>query len=144
MRRPPRPPDEPILDRIAVVRTVIVSSLIAGSAFGLFWYADQSGDYTVEQARTIAANTIIVVEVGYLFACRSLRLPIWRLGWFTNPWVWVGATLTLLAQLAFTYLPVMNELFHTQPIPLWWWGAFTAAGGLVFVVVEIKKALTAS
>jgi hypothetical protein len=40
-----------------------------------------------------------MAEVGYLFACRSLRFPMWKLGLFTNKWVWLGSGAMLLAQL---------------------------------------------
>ena len=46
----------------------------------------------------------------------------------------------LTAQLLFTYLPVMNTLFHTSPIGWIWWGYFSAAGGAVMLVVEAFKA----
>jgi magnesium-transporting ATPase (P-type) len=93
-----------------------------------------------EASRTIAVNTIVVVEVGYLFACRSLSLPSWKIGLFTNPGVWLGAVGMLGVQLALTYVPSMNRLFHTEPIDSWWWGIMTAIGFLVFVLAEAKKA----
>ena len=97
--------------------------------------------YSDEASRTIAVNTIVVVEVGYLFACRSLRLPSWRIGYFTNPSAWFGAAAMLGVQLALTYVPLMNRLFHTAPIEPWWWGVMTAIGLLVFVLAEARKAL---
>jgi magnesium-transporting ATPase (P-type) len=88
-------------------------------------------------------NTIVVVEVGYLFACRSLSLPSWKIGLFTNPSVWFGAAAMLGVQLVLTYVPIMNRLFHTAPIDLWWWSVMTAIGLLVFVLAEAKKAWSA-
>lgn len=45
----------------------------------------------------------------------------------------------LAAQLCFTYLPVMNRLFHSAPIALWWWGLMMLLGGAVFLAAEAKK-----
>jgi hypothetical protein len=45
------------------------------------------------------------------------------------------------AQLAFTYLPVMNRLFHSASIDAWWWGVLTAIGSLVFAAAEATKFL---
>ncbi|MBX3125583.1 MAG: HAD-IC family P-type ATPase [Polyangiaceae bacterium] len=139
MNRPPRDVNEPILSRSLGLRTLLVSVLIASAAFGLFEWVERQGSDRLDEARTIAVNTIVVIEVAYLFACRSLRVPLWRLGWFSNPWVWIGSGAMLLAQLLFTYAPFMNRLFHTAPIALHWWLYFTAAGALVFGVVELKK-----
>ena len=144
MERPPRPVDAPLLSRWLLLRIAIVSTFIAAAAFGLFEYSLATAPGAEAQARTVATNTIIVLEVAYLFACRSLSLPIWRLGAFSNPWVWVGATVMLLAQLAWTYVPFMNRLFHSAPLAWWWWAAFTGLGLVVFVLTEgLKLALVA-
>lgn len=142
MHRRPRPARAPILDRALGIRTAVVSLAVGAAAFGCFEWAQLHG-MSDEASRTIAVNTIVVVEVGYLFACRSLSLPSWKIGLFTNPTVWLGASGLLGVQLALTYVPVMNHLFHTAPIDLWWWGVLTAIGFLVFVLAEAKKAWSA-
>ncbi len=139
MQRKPRAVKAPILDRNLGVRTALVSLALGVAAFGFFEWAQALG-LSDEAGRTIAINTIVMVEVGYLFACRSLRLPIWQLGYFTNKGVWLGAAAMLLAQLAMTYVPFMNTLFHTAPIDWWWWGVISGAGVVVFVLAEVKKA----
>jgi magnesium-transporting ATPase (P-type) len=123
------------------MRTLLVSLAIGGATFGLFEWATQLGQ-SEAQARTVAINTIVVMEVGYLFACRSLRLPLWRIGAFTNPWVFTGATLMLVAQLLYTYTPWMNQLFHAEPIAWWWWGVMTSIGFLVFLAADLQKAIS--
>jgi Ca2+-transporting ATPase len=141
MSRPPRPVNAPILDRALIIRTALVSAVMGASAFGLFEYAERAG-LTLGQARTIAVNTIVLVDVGYLFACRSLRLPMWRIGVFSNWWVWGGALAMFLVQWAFTELDVMNRLFHTEPLPLTWWLIPSGVGLAVYVLAELKKVLT--
>lgn len=140
MALPPRPSSAPILDRGLLLRTVLVSVVLGLSAFGFFWWARKQG-LSAEQGRTLAINTIVVVEVGYLFACRSLRLPAWQLGMWTNRGMWLGVLAMLLAQLAFTYLPFMNRLFHTAPVEPVWWLALTAVGFAVYALAEGKKML---
>jgi len=139
MLRRPRPAKASILDRALGIRTAIVSLAVGSAAFGCFEWAQWHG-LSDAASRTIAVNTIVVVEVGYLFACRSLRLPSWKIGLFTNPSIWFGAAGMLGVQLVLTYVPIMNRLFHTAPIDLWWWGVMTAIGLSVFVLAETKKA----
>lgn len=141
MDRSPRPVDSKPLDWRLVARTLVVSVMIAGATFGLFeWSLSERGE-SIEQARTIAVNTIVVIEAAYLFACRSLRHPLWNIGFFSNPWVWLGSGMMLLAQLVFTYAPVMNTLFHTSAIAWDWWLYFTIAGFIVLASVETYKVL---
>ena len=139
MDRAPRPVQAPLLDRALGMRIAYVSVLVAAAAFGLFEWSLHRHPEQVDVARTVAANTVVVVEVGYLHACRSLTLPLWRIGPFSNPWVWVGSVSMLLLQLAWTYLPFMNRLFHTAPLHWSWWLVFTAAALVVFAAVELKK-----
>jgi Ca2+-transporting ATPase len=141
MSRPPRPVNAPILDRALIIRTALVSAVMVAASFGLFEYAQAEG-LTLVQARTIAVNTIVLVDVGYLFACRSLRLPMWRIGFFSNWWVWGGVIAMVFVQLAFTELSLMNRLFHTEPLPLTWWLVPSAVGLVVYVLAELKKVFT--
>ena len=142
MQRSPRAAKASILDRALLVRTGLVSLAVGAAAFGCFAWAQAQG-LPDEESRTVAVNTIVVVEVGYLFACRSLTLPTWKLGLFSNPGAWLGAAGMLAAQLMMTYVPIMNRLFHTAPIELHWWVTMTGIGFSVFVLAELKKALTA-
>ncbi len=143
MHRPPRPAKASILDRALGVRTAIVSIAVGAAAFGCFEWAELHG-LAHEVSRTIAVNTIVVIEVGYLFACRSLTLPSWRIGFFSNPGVWLGAGALLLVQLAMTYLPLLNRLLHTAPIEWWWWCVMSGLGLSIYALAEAKKALTAA
>ena len=89
MKRRPRHPGSTIFDRLLALRTILVSIAVGAAAFGCFEWAQSQG-LSDEASRTVALNTIVVVEVGYLFACRSLRLPVWQIGLFSNPSVWLG------------------------------------------------------
>ena len=111
--------------------------LLAGS-FGLFEWALQHGASKAE-ARTIAVNVFTVGESFYLLNCRSLRLSMFRLGLFSNMWVWGGIATMAMAQLAFTYLPIMNRLFHTAPISLNDWLHIIAVGFIIHIVIAFDK-----
>ena len=140
MRRPPRPPGAPILDRVLVWRIVLVGVLMLLGAFGLFLLELDRGA-SLAQARTVAANVFVMVALVYLFNCRSLTRSVFSVGLASNRWIWLGSGLMLALQLAFTYLPLCNALFHTAPIDARAWlgiAAFALASGLV---VGLEKAL---
>jgi len=60
-------------------------------------------------------------------------------GLFSNPWLLVGIVVTWLAQLAFTYLPLLNRLFHAGPVRAEAWIYIAAIGVFTFGVVELEK-----
>jgi hypothetical protein len=45
----------------------------------------------------------------------------------------------LLLQLGFTYLPLMNRLFHTAPISFSHWGQIAGACLVAMIVVTVDK-----
>ena len=142
MNRPPRAVSTPLLDGALLFRIAFVSVISAALVFGAWEWALVVEKLSIEAARTVAVNAIVVVGVGYLFACRSLMRPIWKVGLFTNPWVWLGSIVMLFAQLAFTYAPFMQRLFHTADLAPIWWLRLSAAGFIVFAIVEAKKLFT--
>ncbi len=138
MQRPPRDPKRPLLTGELVWRILLVGALLLAGAFGLFlWVQAQGG--TLEEARTVAVNVFVMVELFYLFNCRSLDRSMFQLGLFSNPWVTGGVLTTIGLQLLFTYAPAMNLLFHTAPIPLETWMPIIGIGLASYVIVEVEK-----
>ena len=117
MLRSPRAPKAPILDSVLIGRIVLVGVLLLAGAFGLFEYAQLTG-HSLAEARTVAANVFVFGEMFYLFNCRSLTLPSWRVSLRTNHFLLGGVGLMLALRLLYTYLPGMNRLFGTAPISL--------------------------
>ncbi|GAB4342439.1 MAG: cation-transporting P-type ATPase [Desulfobulbaceae bacterium] len=138
MLRPPRDPRQPILTPLITERIIMVGILLLISTFILFELELKQGA-TMEQARTTAVNTFVVIELFYLFNCRSLRKSFFSSGFFSNPWVPAGAGLMLLVQLGFTYLPFMNRLFSSAPISPVSWLHILVAGVITFFIVEGEK-----
>jgi Ca2+-transporting ATPase len=138
MTRKPRDPQAPILSGILIWRIILVSLIILVGAFGLFEYELERGA-SLAEARTVAVNVVIFVELFYLFNTRSLTRSPFQLGFFSNPWAVGGAIMMALIQLLFTYAPFMNRLFSSAPIPLTLWLNVLAFGLGAYFLVEIEK-----
>jgi cation-transporting P-type ATPase F len=139
MQRPPRDPRRSLLTAPVVVRTLLVSTLLVAGAWWVFDYELGTGA-SLAESRTAAVNLFVMVEMFYLFSCRSLADPVWRIGFFTNRWLLLGVSLQVVGQGAFTYLPVMNTLFQTAPIGLDAWLRITLVATVATVVVSVDKA----
>jgi Ca2+-transporting ATPase len=138
MRRLPRDPASPILSRTLVSRIVLVGVLLLVGAFGLFeWELSQGASDAA--ARTSAVNVFVFGELFYLFNCRSLTLSMFAVGVFSNRWLLAGVGIMTALQLAFTYLPSMNRMFHTEPIGMTEWSLILAIGFAIYSIVGVEK-----
>jgi magnesium-transporting ATPase (P-type) len=141
MARPPRSPDEPLLSALVIWRVIFVSTLFLAGIFGMFeWALSQGAD--VERARTLAVNTLVAMEVFYLFSVRFLRTRSLTLhGFIGTPVVLAAIAAVVVLQLFFTYAPFMERFFETRPITVAEGWPAIAAGIAVFVILEIEKAI---
>ena len=138
MRRPPRAPGAPLLDRAQLAVIAVVTLLLVAATYLLFTWERSLGS-SLPAARTSAVNVLVAVAVLYLVVCRSRTGSAWRSGRPWNRWLLVGVTAQALAQAAFTYLPVMNHLFGTSPLGLEAWLRLLAVTGAVAVVLSVVR-----
>jgi len=138
MKRPPRPPNQPIMGPFLIWRILFVGVLLTIVCLWLFL---TSRHHHIETARTITVNMLVFGEIFYLLNSRQLIAPaLTKKHFFSNPYAWLSIGVLILMQLAFTYLPLMQKLFHTSPMFLAEWGVITAIGVVLFGIVEVEKA----
>jgi magnesium-transporting ATPase (P-type) len=116
-----------------------VSLIMLGGGLGLFLWELRAEEAGLAVARTVAVNTIVMIQTVYLFNCRSLHRSIFAIGVLTNRWTIAGALAMVAAQVLFTYLPVMNHLFRSAPLDAASWLRIAAVAGIAFAVVELEK-----
>ncbi|RMX07899.1 cation-transporting P-type ATPase [Corticibacter populi] len=139
MDRPPRPPGQPLLDGLAVWRIVLISMTMMAGALGLFLWELQHG-VSVEVARTMAVNSVVLAEMFYLLNSRHITDSVLsREGLLGNPYVLLSIAACVPLQLAFTYWPVMQTLMGSAALDGLQWLKVLAAGSLVFFVAELDK-----
>jgi cation-transporting ATPase F len=145
MRRPPRDPRTPILTGELIGRICLVGVILLVGAFGAFeWAFERALNEGLDEAaahaaaRTVAVNVFVMVELFYLFNCRSLTKSMFQLGLWSNRWIVAGVSTMIALQLAFTYVPLMNRIFHSAPIGFdaWWRILLTASAAYAIVGFE--------
>ncbi|HUH87103.1 MAG TPA: cation-transporting P-type ATPase [Pusillimonas sp.] len=141
MRRAPHPPQEPLFTPFFVWRLIFVSLLMMLGAVTLFLYKLDSGA-SLEVARTMAVNTIVLCEVVYLLNSRRLQRPVLdREGLLGNPYALLTMAIAVFLQLAYVYWPPMQRLFGSAALtPVEWLLTLTAAL-VLFFAVEAEKTI---
>jgi Ca2+-transporting ATPase len=139
MDRPPRSPKQQILTFALAMRTGLVTLVILIGAFALFFWELHREGADIRAARTAVVNVLVIVQTFYLLNCRSLAAPMRSLGLFSNKWLVFGVIAMLGVQIAFTYLPIMNRLFHSAPLNLEAWLRILFVGLCGWAIVGFEK-----
>jgi magnesium-transporting ATPase (P-type) len=141
MQRPPRPYGQSLFTGLLLRRLLLVGGTGALIVFLLFsWY--QSQGVSIEYARSVAVNSLVMFEAFYLLTSRFLYQSIFQRDIFKGlkP-VAIAIGLVVIAQLGFTYLPWSQRIFAVEGLELDTWLLILAATSTILLVVEADKYL---
>jgi Ca2+-transporting ATPase len=167
MKRPPRPRQQPLLERGLLLRAAWLGAIEAAlcfmgflSVFILSGHADEIGlaflapladrvDFALalsfEQAVVFAATVyhagVVTAQVGNALACRSERMRSSSLGWLSNKYLWLGILIELAGIVSIIHIPFLARIFNHIPLPGWMWLALALNPFVLYSVEWIRKAL---
>ncbi len=138
MRQPPRSPSESILGRGMGWQIGISGALLGILSLAVgFWQWQQGNPHW----QTMVFTTLTFGQMAAVLSLRSESESILRLGFRDNPALLGAVALTLLLQLAVTYVPFLQRLFETLPLTLTELLVCIGAGLVMLVSVEIEKVI---
>lgn len=148
MKRLPRKKTASVLSGFILFRMITVSLLMALGTIGLFLWKYRleilkgvSEKVAISEAQTMAVTAMMLFQVFYLFHCRSFKLSIFRINFFSNPHLLIGVAFVLLAQVAFVYVPIMNRFFYSSSLDPMAWLVSLGVSLTIFVFVIIENAV---
>lgn len=146
MNRPPRRPNEPLLNPFVLFRTILIALIITAVGIGLFLQtfttvvqSQTENAVALKTAQTMAVTSIVFLQIFYMLNCRSLRESIFEIGIFSNPSVLIGIGILLILQISYVYVPFMNDLFGSHPLSLNSWIESALFGAVVLPIITIEK-----
>ncbi len=137
MRRPPFPPSEGVLSRGLVRHVIWVGALIGAIALGvgyIYWRIDPAGVW-----QTMVFSTLAFSQMGQALASRSTHESFFKLGITSNKPGMLIAAIVFVLQLCVMYLPFLQRIFNTMPLPLPDLAISLFLSSLVFFAIEIEK-----
>lgn len=90
-------------------------------------------------ASTMCFAGIVASQVGNVFACRTERGSIFKVGFFSNKLVLWGIVSELTIISALIYTPFLQGIFGLAPIGLREWGLLVAFSPVLFLMEEGRK-----
>jgi Ca2+-transporting ATPase len=163
LQQPPRQQTKPLLDKSLLLRAYCFLGLLEGMAgmtgFFLVWLANgynladlqavtpailsRSANLTTmaiyHQATTVMLVAIVACQDGNVFACRSEQVSIFRLGFFSNPMIWVGIAVEWILILSIIHIPPLQNIFSTAPLDPLQWALLLLCPPLVLMADELWK-----
>jgi Ca2+-transporting ATPase len=138
MKRPPRHPKESIFARGLGFYCIWVGLLMAGvTIFAQAWSIKTGHAHW----QTMAFTVLCLSQFGNVLAIRSERESLFTIGFLSNKPLIGAIVFSFIAQMATIYVPVLNDIFKTQPLTFPELLFTLALSSVIFFAVEIEKLL---
>jgi Ca2+-transporting ATPase len=138
MRQPPRSPSESILGRGMGWQIGISGGLLGLLSLAVGYWQWQQGN---PHWQTMVFTTLTFGQMAAVLSLRSESESVFKLGFRDNPSLLGAVALTVLLQLAVTYVPFLQGLFETLPLTLNELLLCIGIGVIMLVGVELEKLL---
>ncbi|TDE28800.1 cation-translocating P-type ATPase [Flavobacterium ranwuense] len=136
MKRPPRNPKKNIFSNGMALHILWVGFLMGIVTIGMQAYAIHNAN---THWQTMAFTVLCFSQLGHVMVIRSSRESIFKIGFFSNKPMLVALLITIVLQFMVIYMPFFNEIFKTQPLPLYELGLTLAVSSIVFWSGEAEK-----
>ena len=136
MNRPPRPPQESVFAHGMWQHMIWVGLLMAGVCLSIQAWALHAGS---EHWQTMVFTVLTLSQIGQVMALRSEDQSLFSLGLLTNKPLLGAVVLTIILQMVTIYVPQLNPIFKTTPLPPFELALCLVASSIVFVAVEVQK-----
>ena len=138
LRCPPRPPQEPIFNRLMIERVVLSALVIGSVAFLLFQFLLERG-FSLDEARNGTLMLMVLFENIHVFNSRSENLSTFQHNPMRNPLLLFGTAVAQLIHIGAMYTPWISDVLHIQPIAPQNWLVLLGLALTVLVVMELHK-----
>nr|WP_242519340.1 HAD-IC family P-type ATPase [Halochromatium roseum] len=141
LKRPPRPPDEPIFDQRMIEQTLVAGLYMGVVAFGVFYWLQQVWGWNEHDARNSLLLLMVLFENVHIFNCRSEERSAFRIPLRGNLLL-IGTVIAAQAvHILAMYLPGLSDVLGVGPVPLWDWAMLLGIAASLLLVMELFKVL---
>ena len=166
MDKPPRSPNDRLIDKALIFRSLFWLGMVqALLCFAGFFFLYHSYGYTdllhlprpdlipYQQrllstdgrvyvlATSIFLAGVVSTQIGNAYACRTERVSVFSVGFFSNRFLLFGIAFELTLCVLLMYLPVFQPIFEVGPLPFKYWALVLTFSFLMLLAEEGRKAL---
>ena len=126
---------EKILVRGCLIGVCTLLSFVGGAYYGM----------SLETCRTMALATLVMSQLFHVFECRSERHSIFEINIFSNPYLVLAVSTSIIMLLGIIYIPFFRGIFHTTILGLNNWLLVLFCSSVIFFInsvylfIKVKK-----
>ena len=143
MRKPPRDPSVPVLERRHWMGIAGYGGAFAAAVLGALFWATYGLGLQGEAAVTISFLTLAFGQLWHVFNMRDPHAPLFLNSVTRNRYVWGALALCILLLLGAVYLPVVADVMNVRPPSAAGWGIVALMSLLPLIVGQIVLAVRA-
>jgi len=140
MKRRPEQRNLPLLSsemKVIIFAIGVLTDLILLGIF--FWLFGKFGVGRENYIQTMIFATLAIDSLFYVFSCRDLHHPIWRVNPLRNPYLNIAVVISVSMLFLTIYTPFLQGIFKTEPLGIWEWGLIIILGIIEIFLVETVK-----
>ena len=141
LRRPPRPPQEPIFNRIMIER-VLLSAAVMGVVGFLYYEHALATGHDVDEARNSLLLLMVLFENMQAFNSRSETLSVFAHDPLRNKILLLGTVAAQLVHIAAMYTPGLRDVLGLAPVSLDHWLELLLLALSLVLAMELAKLYT--
>lgn len=107
--------------------------------FALYWILLRFFELDLVHIRTIIFAALTFDSLLYVYSCRSLRRPLWRLNPLQNKYLFWATILSMILLILAVYLPPLQRILNTVSLAWWVWLVILADGLVDLFAIELTK-----
>ena len=156
MELPPRPRKKGVIDKIVLFRGYIVLGLLnAAAVISAYYFVLYQGGWkpgmSLEpndavftnplhlKAMTVVFAGIVVMQIANIFACRSEKYSVFKIGFFSNKLILLGIVFEIALACVIIYTPFFQKIFQTTGLGWQEWAVLFVFMIIVFFLEELRK-----
>ena len=146
MQHPPRPSDEPIINKFMLKGIIVQTIAITAATLGAFLLGGGAMKSAPVEARilseTFAFVTLSLSELFRAFTARSEYFPLTKIGIFTNKNMNIAVLVSVVLVLMVIYVPFLQKVFDTTALRWIDWAEILPLVLIPSIAAEVMKSVT--
>jgi magnesium-transporting ATPase (P-type) len=139
LKRPPRPPQEPIFNRLMIERTLIAALIMAVIGFAAFVSMIEVFDMPEKSARNALLLLLVLFQNIHIGNCRSEVKSAFTLSPLRSPLLLLGALTAFTVHVVSMHTPFMQRVLQLEPVSWRQWIILIGLALTIFVGMELHK-----